>query len=132
MKKNIFAKNVLLPLAGLDTIGLDTYFRALEVKGKLNFVRNEVGRGLLDSSMTENEAIDWLMNYGLYNKETAVKNISFIKLNRSYVINYNYGMELVKNYVDAKTGNSNDPSKRWEAFGYLLSNPVSISTLQAK
>lgn len=131
-EKNLFAKTVLLPLAGLDTAGLDTYFSALEVKGKLNYIRNEVGRGLLDSSMSENKAIEWLMNYGLYNRETAVKNISFIKLNRSYVINYNYGMDLVKNYIDNKTGNSNDQAKKWESFGYLLSNPVTISTLQAK
>ena len=129
-EKNIFAKNILLPLAGLDTTGLDTYFRALEVKGKLNYVRNEVGRGLLDSSMTESKAIDWLMNYGLYNRETAVKNISFIKLNRSYVINYNYGMALVKRYIDSKTRNNNNPSAKWEAFGYLLSNPITISTLR--
>ena len=131
-EKNVFAKNVLLPLAGLDTTGLDAYFRALEVKGKLNYVRNEVGRGLLDSSMTESKAIEWLMNYGLYNKETAVKSISFIKANRSYVINYNYGMALVKRYVDSKTRNNNDPSAKWEAFGYLLSNPVTISTLRSE
>jgi hypothetical protein len=30
------------------------------------------------------------------NEETAKKRIRFIDVNRSYIINYNYGMELVK------------------------------------
>jgi hypothetical protein len=123
-EKNDFARKVLLPLAGLDTAGLDTYFRALDIRGKLNYVRNEVARGLLNGTMTEAEAIRWLMDYGLSNKETAVKSISFIKVNRSYVINYNYGQDLVKNYIESKGGTESNPDKRWELFGWLLSNEV--------
>jgi len=128
-EKNKFAKEVLLPLAGLDTAGLDTYFKALDIKGELNYVRNEVARGLLNGTMTEAEAIRWLMDYGLNNKETAVKSISFIKVNRSYVINYNYGKDLVKNYIESKGGTVSNPRKRWELFGWLLSNEVTPSEL---
>ncbi|MBS1733742.1 MAG: hypothetical protein JST02_10645, partial [Bacteroidetes bacterium] len=39
-EKNKLAKEVLLPLAGLDTSGLDAYFAALQLRGNLNFVRN--------------------------------------------------------------------------------------------
>ena len=131
-EKNVFAKNVLLPLAGLDTTGLDIYFNALSIKGALNYIRNEVARGLLDGSMPENKAIDWLMNYGLYNRQTAEKGISFIRLNRSYVINYNYGMDLVKKYIERKTGSAVDATARWEAFGWLLSNPVTVADLETK
>jgi hypothetical protein len=128
-EKNKFAKEVLLPLAGLDTAGLDTYFKALDIKGELNYVRNEVARGLLNGTMTEAEAIRWLMDYGLNNKETAVKAISFIKVNRSYVINYNYGKDIVKNYIESKGGTISNPEKRWELFGWLLSNEVIPSEL---
>jgi hypothetical protein len=41
-----FAKNVLLPLPGLDTAGIDLYFKALAIKGKLNYARNEAARGI--------------------------------------------------------------------------------------
>ena len=60
----------------------------------------------------------------LYNEETALKSISFIKKYRSYIINYNYGMDLVKQYVEAKAEDGNDVKKQWEVFGHLLSNPV--------
>lgn len=132
MEKNAFTKNVLLPLAGLDTTGLDRYYTALELKGQLNYVRNEVARGLLNGTMTEAEALRWLKEYGLNNEETAIKSISFIRVNRSYVINYNYGKDLVKNYIEAKGGTETTPDKRWELFGNLLSNPLTPNDLLTK
>ncbi|MEO6723211.1 MAG: hypothetical protein ABIN67_22790 [Ferruginibacter sp.] len=121
VEKNQFTKQVLLPVAGLDTTGIDDYFTALEIKNELNYVRNEVARGLLNGTMPETTAIQWLMDYGLYNKETAVKSISFIRVNRSYVINYNYGKDLIKNDIESKGGTASNPTKRWELFGELLS-----------
>ena len=128
-EKNKFAKEVLLPLAGVDTTGLDIYFEALSLKGALNYVRNEVARGLLNKTMDEKEAMRWLMEYGLSNEATATKSISFIKKYRSYVINYNYGQELVKNYIESKGGTVTALDKRWELFGQLLSNEVTVSSL---
>ena len=124
-----FAKSVLLPLAGLDTTGITLYFNALEAKSKLNYVRNEVGRQMLNGSMNETEALRWLEEYGLYNHETALKGISFIKSNRSYVINYNYGMDLVRAYVEKKLNGSTDPDMKWKVFGDLLSNEIRIKDL---
>jgi hypothetical protein len=124
-----FAKEVLLPLAGLDTTGISLYFYAMETKGKLNYVRNEVGRQMLGGSMNEAEAVRWLEEYGLYNHETAIKGIAFIKANRSYVINYNYGMDLAKAYVEKKLNGSTDPEMKWKVFGELLSNQVRIKDL---
>jgi hypothetical protein len=124
-----FAKNVLLPLAGLDTTGIALYFKALEAKSKLNYVRNEVGRQMLSGTMDEDEAMRWLQEYGLYNHETAVKGVSFIKANRTYVINYNYGMDLVGQWVDKQLKGSTDPEMKWKIFGDLLSNEVRIADL---
>lgn len=120
-EKNEYTRSILLPLAGLDTTGLNLYFKALAIKGELNYSRNEVARGLLSKSMTEEEALRWLMDYTLLNKESAIKSISFIRNNRSYVINYNYGLDLVKKYIG--------DSSRWEKFGALLSNPVTTADL---
>ena len=120
-KKIRFAKEKLLPLAGLDTTFIGIYFKSLAIRGKLNYARNEAARGIVNQTMNDQQALDWLMNYCLYNQETALKSISFIKKYRSYVINYNYGQDLVRNYIEL---NETDPKKRWEVFGKLLSNPV--------
>ena len=125
-----FSKYVLLPAAGLDTTGITLYFRALEAKGKLNYVRNEVGRKMLSGEMNETEALRWLEEFGLYNKETATKSIAFIKGNRSYVINYNYGLDLVRAWMDKRMNGSDDPALRWKIFGELLSNQIRIKDLQ--
>ncbi len=127
-EKITFAKNVLLPLAGVDTANVSLYFKALELRDELNFVRNEVCRGLLNKTMTQDQAIYWLKNYSLQSEEGAIKSISFIKANRSYVINYNYGKRLVKEYIEKKAGNN--AAKQWEAFGWLLSNEVNPNDLQ--
>jgi hypothetical protein len=127
-----FAKNVLLPLAGLDTAGIDLYFRALAIKGQLNYARNEAARGLINETMSQGKALTWLKKYCLMNDETAEKSIKFIKKYRSYVINYNYGQDLVKGYVERNGGMAKAPQKRWELFGKLLSEEVNPAELSKK
>jgi len=121
---NEFAKKVLMPLAGLDTMNADLYFKILAVKSALNYARNEAARGILNKSMDDKEVLRWLTDYCLMSKLVAEKSVSFIQKNRSYVICYNYGQDLIKNYVESNGGNKNNPAKRWELFGWLLSNPV--------
>jgi hypothetical protein len=123
-EKNRFVKEVLLPLAGLDATNTDLYFQALAIKGKLAYARNEVARGIINNTMTEDEVTKWLTNYGLREKTLASKDINFIRKYRSYVINYNYGQDLVKNYIESNGGTANNEAKRWELFGWLLSNQV--------
>lgn len=125
--KITFAREILLPLAGLDTTGITLYFNALEIRGKLNYVRNDVGRRLLSGSMTEEEALRWLEEYGMNNKETALKSISFIRNYRSYVINYNHGMEVMKSYIERNGGTN--PETRWKVFEVLLSGQVRIQDI---
>jgi hypothetical protein len=57
------------------------------------------------------------------------KSISFIKKYRSYVINYNYGQDLVKTHIER---NAKTPEKRWELFGQLLSNEMNPADLVGK
>ncbi|MEO6290173.1 MAG: hypothetical protein ABIO76_09645 [Ginsengibacter sp.] len=127
--KVAFSKEVLLPLTGLDTTGITSYFQALAIRGQLDFARNEVGRGIVNKTMDSITIMRWLNNYGLMNEETAQKSIRFINVNRSYIINYNYGMELIKSYVEAKSNDDSSSENRWETFGELLSNPILPSDL---
>ncbi|RYD84884.1 MAG: hypothetical protein EOP54_31845, partial [Sphingobacteriales bacterium] len=62
-----FAKNVLLPLAGLDTANIDLYFKALAIKGSLNYARNEAARGLMDDNWSESKTRNYLRKYCLMN-----------------------------------------------------------------
>ena len=127
-----FAKNVLLPLAGLDTEDVELYFKALAIKNSLNYARNEAARGLLNDTMSEYKALTYLQKYCLMNEETANKSIRFIKKYRSYVINYNYGQDVVKNYIEKNGGTAKDPAKRWEIFGNLLSHEITTAELIKK
>jgi hypothetical protein len=127
-----FCKNVLLPLAGLDTSNITLFFKALSIRSQLNYARNEVARGIINGSMTKEEAMRWLIEYCLNNKATALKSIDFIKENRTYVINYNYGMDLVKNYIEARGGTAQKPEKRWDIFRQLLSNEITTTELSGK
>jgi hypothetical protein len=116
----------------MDTSKADLYFEALAVKSGLGYVRNEVARGILNKTMTDLQAIQWLQNYALLTQKGAADYLKFIKKYRSYVINYNYGQDLVKNYIEAKGGTDNAPERRWQLFGNLLSNEVKASDLQIK
>jgi hypothetical protein len=118
-----FAKDVILPLAGLDTTNISLYFKALSIRGELNYARNEAARGIVNGTMTDEQATEWLQKYCLFNAETAVKSVGFIKKYRSYVINYNYGQDMVKKYVETSG------RKPWDAFGELLSTPVTTEDL---
>ncbi|MCF0053254.1 hypothetical protein LXM25_24500 [Dyadobacter sp. LJ53] len=124
-----YCKQVLMPLAGIDTTGAHLYFEALKIGSALNYARNEVARGLVNKSMTDKEALRWLTDYCLLTEKGATDYLRFIKKYRSYVINYNYGQDLVKNYIEGTAGQ--DSGKRWKAFEKILSNPMKASDLLA-
>ncbi len=123
-EKAQFCKEVLLPLAGMDTTGISNYFNVLKLKSDLSYAGNEVGRRFLNGALTEDEAIEWLQKYTLRDEESAEKSLSFTKNYRSYIINYNYGKDLVQNYIESNGGTPDNPEKRWELFTWLLSNQV--------
>ena len=83
--------------------------------------------------MTEAKALEWLKKYCLFNEETALKSIAFIKKYRSYVINYNHGQDVVRKYIESDFQNQADQSKasavQWKKFSQLLSNPVTTNDL---
>ncbi|WP_247237457.1 DUF885 domain-containing protein [Telluribacter sp. SYSU D00476] len=125
-----FAKEILIPLAGLDATKADQYFTMLALRSELNYARNEAARGLVNGTMTEQEALRWLTDYCLFSPEVAANSIRFIRNYRSYVICYNYGQDLVKNYIEANGGVASAPDRRWSLFGELLSNPITPADLK--
>ncbi len=125
-----FEKEVLFPIAGLDSSQADEYYKALELTDKLSYAGNEAARNYLNGDWNREKAVDWLQKYELMSKERAEKRMSFIDKYRSYVINYNLGKDIVKNYVERNGGTRDNPAKRWEIFEKIISTPQTPSGLQ--
>ncbi|MGQ9642677.1 MAG: hypothetical protein ACUVT3_02335 [Ignavibacterium sp.] len=125
-----FEKEVLFPLAGLNSNEADLYYRVLELQKNLSYAGNEAARNFLNGNWNEQQTIQWLIKYNLRSKESAAKYLDFIKQYRSYVINYNVGMDIVKNYIEKHGGTDDNPSKRWELFKNLLSTPQTPGALK--
>ena len=112
---------MLFPLAGLDPDEADRYYRVRELSTELSYAGNEAARAYLDGDMTREETIDWLMTYALSTRERAEKSVWFYDTYRSYVINYNWGKDLVAAYIEQ---GDPDLDERWRRFEKLLSTSV--------
>jgi len=127
-----FASEVLLPLAGLDTTGLSLYFRVLALKEKLKFSDIEITRRLVDGKITEAEAIRWTMEYSFTDEKGAARSLAFKKKYRSYVINYTFGLDIVKRYIENNGGTEKNLAKRWSIFHWLLQTEVMPADLMTR
>lgn len=121
-----FEREVLFPIAGLDASEADRFYALDKLLGKLNYAGNEAARDYLNGDMSREQAIDWLIHYSLMTPERAAQRADFIDTYRSYVINYNYGKDLVREYMERGT---DDPAERWSRFEELLSSPKLPSDL---
>ena len=79
--------------------------------------------------MDDKEAERWLRDYCLLTPKGATDYVRFIKKYRSYVINYNYGQDLVKHYIENQVGAGDISQKRWQLFEQLLSHQLTASDL---
>ena len=118
-----FERNVLFPLAGLDALQVETYYNIHSLFMRLAYAGNEAARGYLNGKMSKDAAIQWLMDYALFSRERATQRIKFFDTYRSYVINYNLGQDMVKQYIEARGGTPGKHEKRWEEFTKLISSP---------
>lgn len=121
-----FEKSVLFPLAGLDAAEADRYYEMLELLAKLNYAGNEAARDYLNGTIDRDQAVQWLVDYALTSPERATQRTEFFDAYRSYVINYNLGKDLVREYVERDTS---DMAERWDRFEKLLSSPMTAADL---
>ncbi|MFC2096432.1 hypothetical protein ACFLQ3_01885, partial [Bacteroidota bacterium] len=127
-EKIIFEKEVLFPLAGIDSSKADQYYKVLELVSKISYVRNAAAEAYLNGEKSKEETIDWLVKYALRTKESAEKSLSFFEAYRSYIINYNVGLDMVRTYMETNAGESE--AEKWELFEYLISTPQVPSNLK--
>ena len=124
-----FEQNVLFPLAGINKDKAEKYEEVQELLQELNFAGNEAARNYLNKKWNKSEAVKWLEKYCLMSPQRAEQRIKFIKKYRSYVINYNLGEEIIKNYIEKNGGTKENSGKRWDLFKYILTSPQTPSGL---
>lgn len=122
-----FEKRVLFPLAGLDIADAERYYALDELLEKLSYAGNEAARGYLNGGMDREAAVQWLVDYTLVSPERARQRVDFFDTYRSYVINYNLGEDLVRDYVERGASSQDE---RWQRFRKLLASAMLPSDLR--
>jgi hypothetical protein len=125
-----FEREVLFPLARMNSEQADRYYQIHQLAAKLNYAHNEAARGYLDGIFGREQAEEFLVSYALMSADRARQRVRFIDTYRSYVINYNLGQDLVRRYIESRGGTADRPDKRWEEFKRLLSSPRLPSQLR--
>jgi hypothetical protein len=117
-------KRELFPLAGLDASRAEQYYRVYDLVSRTSYAGNEAARRYIDGVFTADQAAEWLTTYALMEPARARQRVKFFEQYRSYVINYNYGKDLVREYVERRGGS------RWAVFADLLASPRLPSALR--
>ena len=118
-----FERERLFPLAGIDPSTAERYYEVQRLIQKLSYAGNEAARRYLNGEIGREQAVDWLVRYNLSSRERAEQRTRFFDQYRSYVINYNFGQDLVREYIERRGGTESNPAKRWEEFEKLLASP---------
>ena len=118
-----FERTTLFPLAGLDPSRATEYYEVQAMVDELSYAGNEAARRYLDGTIDRDAATAWLERYALMPHDRATQRVRFFDQYRSYVINYNYGKDLVRRFIESRGGTAANPEKRWQEFEKLLSSP---------
>jgi len=118
-----FEQGTLFALAGLDPARAPEYYETQTLVDELSYTGNEAARRYLNGQMDAEAATAWLARYALMPRERAAQRVRFFDQYRSYAINYNYGKDLVRRFIEARGGTAEHPDKRWQEFTSLLSSP---------
>ena len=90
---------------------------------QLSYAGNEAARRYLNGEIDRQAAVQWLTRFALMSPERAAQRTRFFDDYRSYVINYNLGKDLVKQFIESRGGTDANPDKRWQEFIQLLGSP---------
>ncbi len=118
-----FERDVLFPLAGLDAGRAEIYQTVRELTDRLRYADNEAARRYLDGEVDRETTVAWLREHAAMTEARANQRVDFIAQYRSYVINYTLGLDLVREYLDARVAVDGPAEARWREFEKLLSSP---------
>jgi hypothetical protein len=118
-----FERDVLFPAAGLDPARAGEYYRVQAIVERLSYAGNEAARRYLNGEIDRAAAAAWLTRFALMSPPRAEQRTRFMDDYRSYVINYNLGKDLVRQFVESRGGTASAPDRRWQLFASLLETP---------
>jgi hypothetical protein len=118
-----FERDVLFPIAGLDPAQAAAYARVRSLVDKLAYAGNEAARRYLNGEIDRAAAAAWMTRYAMSSPKSAEQRTHFFDTYRSYVINYNLGKDLVRQFVESRGGVASVPARRWDEFVRLLASP---------
>ena len=118
-----FEQSTLFPLAGLDPARAPEYYEVQALIDELSYAGNEAARRYLNGTIDRDRAAAWLERYALMPHERAAQRVRFFDQYRSYVINYNFGKDMVRRFIESRGGTADRPDRRWQEFERLLSSP---------
>ncbi len=124
--KSQYERDILFPLAGLDPEKALTLNRLNKLMRKLSHAITATAQGYLDGKISRDEAIEQRRKYALTSRDRAEQSVRFIEQYRSYVLNYNFGKDVVKAYIEKQ---GDDQRSRWQAFERMLTGLPSVSAM---
>jgi hypothetical protein len=118
-----FERDVLFPAAGLKPERATEYYDVHRLVEQLSYAGNEAARRYLNGQLDRAGAAAWLTRFAMMSPARAEQRTRFFDDYRSYVINYNLGKDLVKQFIESRGGVDSQPVKRWQEFAKLLGTP---------
>ena len=120
--KNEFMRDVIMPIAGVEDVDLETRDRLTAAYEKIRYAGIDAARKYLDGERDRPQTEAWLRRYALTSEERMDSWFGFAERYRAYVINYVLGEDLVNAYV-RRENPSGDEEGDWLALSTLLSYP---------
>ena len=116
-----FERDILYPMAGLDPNSAEAFWKMQQMTEALSGARLTIAKMYLDDAVTRAQALELTQKYLLPSPARAEQSVKFTDHYRSYVINYGWGKDLVRAYIER--GNP-DPTERWRRMEKILSEPT--------
>lgn len=116
-----FERDILYPIAGLDPNSAEAFWKMQQMTDALSGARLTIAKMYLDGGVTRAQALELTQKYLLLSPARAEQSVKFTDHYRSYVINYGWGKDLVRAYIER--GNP-DTTERWRRMEKILSEPT--------
>jgi len=116
-----FERDILYPMAGLNPNSADAFWKMQQMTEALSGARLTIAKMYLDGAATRTQALELTQKYLLLSPARAEQSVKFTDHYRSYVINYGWGKDLVRAYIER--GNP-DMTERWRRMEKILSEPT--------
>lgn len=116
-----FERDILYPMAGLDPNSAEAFWKMQQMTEALSGARLTIAKMYLDGAVTRPQALELTEKYLLLSPARAEQSVKFTDHYRSYVINYGWGKDLVRAYIER--GNPNR-MERWRRMEKILSEPT--------